>query len=193
MTASTEAGGNAPPGFTIRGLHHYAYRCQDPVKTRDFYERVLGLPLERAVRAAALPTTAGEPAHYFHLFFRMQDGSYIAFFDMGDDVRTEPSPNTPPWVNHIALEVADKDELLRAKGALEADGVKVVGPLHHDFIESIYFVDPNGIRIEVTCRIPEAQQAGTARSPGEEFELWVRERARAREFTRAQARVRRKP
>ena len=39
-----------------------------------------------------------------HIFFRMADGSYVAFFDLGDDTAAEPSPNTPAWANQIALE-----------------------------------------------------------------------------------------
>lgn len=192
MSATPPATGIAPAGFAVKGLHHYAYRCQDPVKTRDFYERVLGLPLEHTVRATALPSTGGEPTHYFHLFFRMQDGSYIAFFDLGDDVMAEPSPNTPAWVNHIAFEVADRPELLRAKAALEAEGIAVVGPLDHDFVESIYFFDPNGIRMEFTRRIAAAEQGdahvyGATGTPAEEFDKWVRERSRAPEFARTWA------
>ena len=192
MSAVPKATGIAPAGFAVKGLHHYAYRCEDPVKTRDFYERVLGLPLEHTIRATAMPSTGGEPTHYFHLFFRMKDGSYIAFFDLGDDVRAEPSPNTPAWVNHIAFEVADRAELERAKGALEAEGIAVVGPLNHDFVESIYFFDPNGIRMEFTYRIPPAQQEGhavygEALSPDEEFDKWIAERSRAKEFARTWA------
>jgi hypothetical protein len=29
------------------------------------------------VRATRVPSTGGEPVHYFHMFFRMANGSYI--------------------------------------------------------------------------------------------------------------------
>lgn len=193
MTSSGIASG----GFALKGLHHYAYKCQDPVKTRHFYEKVLGLRLAHTVRATATPTTGGDPTHYFHLFFEMKDGSYIAFFDLGDDEKSLPSPNTAAWVNHIAFEVADKAELLAAKAALEGEGIEVVGPLNHDFIESIYFFDPNGIRMEFTIRIPEVEQQGShvygaAGTPEEEFDKWVVERSRAREFAQSWASAERK-
>ena len=50
-----------------------------------------------------------------YLFFEMRDGSCIAFFDLGDDEKAAPSPNTPGWVNHLALRVGSRDELLRAR------------------------------------------------------------------------------
>jgi glyoxylase I family protein len=56
-------------------------------------------------------------APYTHFFFRLQDGSFIAFFDLGDDVKPEPSPNTPLWVNHIAFRVNTVQELEDTKAA----------------------------------------------------------------------------
>ena len=88
--------------------------------------------------------------------------------------------------------MADKAELLAAKAALEGEGIEVVGPLNHDFVESIYFFDPNGIRMEFTFRIPEAEQQGghvygATGTPDEEFDKWVAERPRAKEFARSWA------
>jgi catechol-2,3-dioxygenase len=80
----------------------------------------------------------------------MADGSHLAFFDLGDDVAAEPSPNTPAWVNHIALRVDSPETLRAAKARLEAAGVEVIGVTDHHIIESIYFFDPNGIRLELT-------------------------------------------
>ena len=60
-------------------------------------------------------------------------------------------PNTPDWVQHIALQVADPAALLAAKARLEAHGLTVVGPTNHEIIQSIYFFDPNGHRVELTC------------------------------------------
>ena len=80
----------------------------------------------------------------------MRDGSYIAFFDLGDDLQAEPSPNTPAWVNHLALRVDSVAELQAAKARLQAAGVEVLGVTDHHIIQSIYFFDPNGIRLELT-------------------------------------------
>jgi hypothetical protein len=89
-----------------------------------------------------------------HIFFRMHDGSCIAFFDLGDDVAALPSPNTPAWVNHIALRVQSPDDLRALKARLEQHGVEVLGIIDHDgYIHSIYFFDPNGLRVELTVEV----------------------------------------
>jgi len=99
-----------------------------------------------------VPST-GEYCPYTHIFFRMTDGSCIAFFDLGDDVACEPSPNTPSWVNHIAFRVDSVDALEQVKARLEANGVEVVGITDHHIFNSIYFFDPNGIRIELSAQL----------------------------------------
>lgn len=170
--------------FVVHGMHHYAYKCKDPVVTRRFYEDVLGMPLDHIVRATHIPSTGGEPVHYFHMFFRMANGSYMAFFDIGDNEASLPSPNTDLWINHLALEVENYEQLLAVKAKLEAEGIPIVGPLDHDFIKSIYLFDPNGIRLEFTIRTPESDGHvyGKTRTPDEEFKTWLGERSRAKEF-----------
>jgi catechol 2,3-dioxygenase-like lactoylglutathione lyase family enzyme len=145
-----------PATVPVRGLHHFAWRCRDGEETRRFYEDLLGLPLVHVIKSDHVPST-GEYCPYVHIFFRMRDGSYIAFFDLGDDTAALPSPNTPPWVNHIALRVDSAGDLRAAKARLEAAGVEVLGVTDHHIIESIYFFDPNGIRVELTT--PTATQA----------------------------------
>ena len=181
MNASTQP----PRGFTVQGMHHYAYKCKDPIITRQFWEDTLGMPLEHIVRATHVPSTGGDPVHYFHMFFRMANGSYIAFFDLGDDQESMPSPNTDRWINHIALEVSNLDELATIKHKLEAQGVRdIVGPLDHDFVKSIYLFDPNGIRLEFTVRTEgnDSHVYGKTESADAEFKKWIAERPRAKEF-----------
>jgi len=158
IEASYRLAPNAMPSsfVPIRGLHHYAYRCRDCEETRAFYEDVLGLPLVHVIRSDVVPST-GEHCPYVHIFFRMADGSHLAFFDLGDYVAAEPSPNTPSWVNHIALRVDSVQALAEAKARLEAAGVEVLGITDHHIIESIYFFDPNGIRLELTVPTASAE------------------------------------
>jgi catechol-2,3-dioxygenase len=107
----------------------------------------------------------------------MADGSHLAFFDLGDNVAAAPSPNTPSWVNHIALRVDSIAALRTAKARLEAAGVEVLGITDHQIIESIYFFDPNGIRLELT--VPTASAETTARHAQEAHvavEAWTREK-----------------
>ena len=138
-----------PEASPVLGLHHFAWRCRDAEETRAFYEDLLGLPLVHTIKLDHVPST-GEYCPYVHVFFEMKDGSCIAFFDLGDGVAADPSPNTPAWVNHIALRMNSREELLAQKSRLEVAGVDVVGVTDHGIVESIYFFDPNGLRVELT-------------------------------------------
>ncbi|MEO4042180.1 VOC family protein [Hoeflea sp. CAU 1731] len=132
----------------LSGLNHIAYRCRDSEETRHFYEDILNMPLIGIVWHDHVPST-GEYCPYFHLFFEMADGSSIAFFDLFDGKANTPAPDTPRWVNHLALTVESEQALHDAKARLEEHGVEVIGPTTHSSSKSIYFFDPNGIRLEL--------------------------------------------
>lgn len=169
-----------PGAIPVKGLHHFAWRCRDAEETRAFYEDLLGLPLVHLIKLDHVPST-GEFCPYVHIFFQLADGSYIAFFDLGDDNAAAPSPNTPAWVNHIAFEVADRAELEQAKAKLEAAGVEVIGITDHHFINSIYFFDPNGIRLELAIRLdPPQYMEEKKRLAHEEMKAWTEEKAQRR-------------
>lgn len=159
--------------IAIQKLNHFAYRCRDAEETRHFYEDILGLPLAHIVREDHVPST-GEYNPYCHLFFKMNDGSFVAFFDLGDNIAPEPSANTPAWVNHLALEVTSKDELVSYKKRLEAAGIPVLGITDHHTLNSIYFFDPNGLRVELTCwAVDEAYMAEAAKSAHQHLKEWT--------------------
>lgn len=147
---------NVPEMPPIQGLHHWAYKCRDAEETRHFYEDILGLPLVHVIKLDNVPST-GEYCPYVHIFFQMGDGSYMAFFDLGDDQGPDPSPNTPSWVNHIALHMDSVEEVEAAKVRLEANGIDVIGVTDHRFIKSIYFFDPNGYRLELTHELAKEE------------------------------------
>ena len=163
-----------PASIPIHGLHHYAYRCKDAEETRHFYEDILGLPLFHIIQSDYVPST-GEYCPYTHIFFRMTDGSCIAFFDLGDDVACQASPNTPDWVNHIAFRVDSVADLEQIKARLEAHGVDVVGVTDHHIFKSIYFFDPNGIRLELSAQLAsEMQMQEESQHAHGRLEEWTR-------------------
>jgi len=161
----------------IHGLHHFAYRCRDAEETRRFYEDLLGLPLWHIIQSDYVPST-GEYCPYTHIFFRMTDGSCVAFFDLGDDVAADPSPNTPSWVNHLALRVDTVADLERIKARLEANGVEVIGVTDHHIFKSIYFFDPNGIRLELSAQLAsELQMLEESRTAHARLDEWTRRKS----------------
>ncbi|EBA07806.1 VOC family protein [Sagittula stellata] len=136
----------------IKGMYHYSFPCRDGEETRQFYEDLLGLPLVTCMQADKVPST-GEEKPYAHFFFEMGDGSYMAFFDLGENEMPKPSPNTPAWVMHFAMEMDSIEDVLAMRKRLHDAGVEVTDIVDHEFIHSIYFFDPNGLRLEVTTRV----------------------------------------
>ncbi|MGV3572466.1 MAG: VOC family protein [Ramlibacter sp.] len=167
----------ATPFEPIQRLHHFAWRCRDAGETRAFYEDLLGLPLTHVIRADTVPST-GEHCPYVHLFFGLEDGSAVAFFDLGDGQAAEPSPNTPAWVNHLALRVGSLESLERARRRLQDAGVDVVGVTDHGFVRSIYFFDPNGIRLELTTDMTGGKVSESDRQKARAgLDAWLAEKA----------------
>ena len=144
-----------PAPAAVQQLHHYAYKARDAEETRHFYEDILGLPLYHIIQSDYVPST-GEYCPYTHFFFRLLDGSFIAFFDLGDDEAALPSPNTPLWVNHISFRVNTVQELENTKARLQAHGVEVLGVTDHHIFKSIDFFDPNGIRLDLPPQLADA-------------------------------------
>ncbi len=156
-TLTPPALASLPAPAPVQQLHHYAYRARDAEETRHFYEDILGLPLYHIIQSDYVPST-GEYCPYTHFFFRLQDGSFIAFFDLGNDEAALPSPNTPLWVNHISFRVNTVADLEAMKARLEADGIEVLGVTDHHIFKSIYFFDPNGVRLELTAQLADEFQ-----------------------------------
>jgi catechol 2,3-dioxygenase-like lactoylglutathione lyase family enzyme len=164
---------------TPRMLNHLAYVTHDVAATADFYTRVLGMELASTIFDDHVPST-GEDFPYFHIFFRMADGSTIAFFECTDlppaAKSTHPAYDT---FNHVALQAADRQELRRWYEWLKSCGVEVLGPVDHKgMIESIYFHDPNGIRLELTVPLDKEWNRHT-RQGYADLKLWVETKERA--------------
>ena len=138
----------------IKKLHHNAYRCRDSEETRRFYEDFLGLPLSGTLEIKE--TKSGRATNTLHAFYRLDDGSYLAFFeapDMPFEFKIQHDYDL-----HIALEV-DQPVLksMLAKG--KERGIETRGISDHGFIHSIYFRDPNGYVIELTAKLPGHDRA----------------------------------
>lgn len=163
----------------IKGLHHNAYRCRDAEQTRRFYEDFLGLRLVNAFRIDTTMTGRKTGAGVLHVFFQLDDGSCLAFFEAPD--MPFEFKDQHDFDLHIALEVEpDILERMLAKG--RAEGREVRGPSDHKFIRSIYFRDPNGYVIELTAKVPghEADMDPTRNHARAVLEEWQAAKAQAR-------------
>ncbi|MFZ5783772.1 MAG: VOC family protein [Pseudomonadota bacterium] len=139
----------------IKGLHHNAYRCRDSEETRRFYEDFLGLPLVNAFTIETTMTGRATGSGVLHSFFRLDDGSCLAFFEAPD--MPFEFKEQHDFDLHIALEV-EPDVLDRMFARGKAEGREVRGISDHRFIRSIYFRDPNGYVIELAARVPGTER-----------------------------------
>jgi catechol 2,3-dioxygenase-like lactoylglutathione lyase family enzyme len=140
----------ARPGVPTM-LSHAAYMTRDTAATAAFFTEILGMELVNAVLDDAIPST-GEPIPYFHSFFRMADGSTIAFFEAPELPPLDPPPH-PAYdtFQHVAMQVESAEAVDGWHAWLQANGVEVLGPVDHKIIYSIYFHDPSGLRLEITA------------------------------------------
>ncbi|MBW8183245.1 VOC family protein [Shewanella nanhaiensis] len=136
--------------INIEQIHHVAYRCNDAKETVEFYRDKLNMDFLVAIAEDKVPSTKA-PDPYMHLFLDAGNGNILAFFELPNSPKMDRDRNTPEWVQHIAFRVKDTAALLEAKRELEEKGVEVLGITKHGIIESIYFFDPNGHRLELTC------------------------------------------
>jgi catechol 2,3-dioxygenase-like lactoylglutathione lyase family enzyme len=168
----------ARPSHTPQMLHHVTYVTYDSVATTRFYEDVMGMPLVNVVMDDHLPST-GDRTPYFHTFFRMADGSALAFFE-SPGLPPEPEYPVNAFKNfiHIAMEVPSRDDVDRWRAWLTANGVES-RLVDHKIIYSIYFEDPNGVRLEITATLDKswnAQEAAATKMMNE----WDEAKAAAR-------------
>ena len=157
----------------IRKLHHSAYRCRDSEATRRFYEDFLGLPLAGTLEINE--TKSKRPTQTLHTFYRLDDDSFIAFFeaeDMPFEFKTQHDFDL-----HLALEVGRPDlDTMLEKG--RAAGMDVRGISHHGFIDSIYFRDPNGYVVELCAKaaVHDAAMNPALNGAREKLQRWTARR-----------------
>ena len=161
----------------LKGLHHNAYRCRDSEETRQFYEDFLGLPLSGTLWLNT--TKSNRKTDTLHTFYRLDDGSYLAFFeapDMPFDFKDQHDFDL-----HIALEV-DRAVLEPMMEKGKEAGIETRGISDHGFIDSIYFRDPNGYVIELTAKRDDHDLAMNPATNGARDKLDDWQRAKARHF-----------
>ena len=168
----TEAKKTAP---AIRAVHHHAFRTKDMETTRKFYEEILGLPMIGTFVETVDPVTEG-PSNYIHTFFELGDGSKLAFFQFQEGMYKDSDIAGPqdPFDHHIALTVDSKDEVFAFKDRLESNGYECM-LIDHGYCYSVYFHDPNGMQVELTCDVAETDSIMSKHraSAHEDLDKWL--------------------
>jgi glyoxalase family protein len=125
-----------------QGVHHITLVGADRRTSIDFWEGVLGMPF---VFEQPNLDDPGES----HLYFDPGDGRLITVFT--DESRTPDgtrAPTDPGCVHHIAFAVAQAT-IAQAVERLDERGIWHTGIKDRGFMDSVYFDDPLGTRIEL--------------------------------------------
>lgn len=154
-------------------LNHTAYVTWNTAATKRFYCDVLGMKLRG--HASGTRVSTGETGRFLHTFFELEDGSHMAFFEIDGVARETHSTPVPPWARHIAFNVESLERLKEWEQRLRQHGVEYVGPTDHGGVwMSIYFFDPNGIRLELTYQSRELTDEDEAQAHAAVRD-WIRE------------------
>jgi len=144
----------------LHGVHHTARPTWKLKETVEFYRDKLGLPLVHAISARGWGPE--DHADFLHFFFDSGNGSTIAFFYYIGTTRPEYLAARDDYqfrATHTAWQVQKVEDLnLWRKRLIEAD-IPLRYETRHEIIESIYFEDPNGYSVEITCQLRPMTQA----------------------------------
>jgi catechol 2,3-dioxygenase-like lactoylglutathione lyase family enzyme len=141
-----------------RGVHHLALCTDDIKKTTEFYTRVLGMPLIHALKVPpGLGTGTGNRGNppyeeIRHYFFDMGNDSTVAFFEIPKGKEPVTNRNAIGSMQHCSFVVTPK-RFCDIEERLKANNISYIGPIPQmPGLDGIYFMDPNGIRLEFACQ-----------------------------------------
>lgn len=140
-----------PPGeprrMRILGVHHVTLICGDVAATTAFYRDVLGLTVVREADNDDDPGTRhvwfGDPAG--------TPGTLISFLEYP---QMGPGTVGRGSTHHLALAIADREELEAWREHLQQRGVPVTEVLERGGLASLYLRDPDGHILELTAPGP---------------------------------------
>jgi catechol 2,3-dioxygenase-like lactoylglutathione lyase family enzyme len=141
-------------GPLSRGVHHLALNTDDMKMTLDFYVGVLGMPLVHALKVppglGTGPGNRGNPPfeNLRHYFLDAGGDSLLAFFEMPKGVKAKGDRDGIGNMQHVSFAVSEA-RFAEVRASLERANLPYLGPINVGCDTwSMYFYDPNGIRLE---------------------------------------------
>lgn len=145
------------------GIHHIAIMSANMKEQLTFFTQVLGFPLKGLFEMHGVP--GGK-----HAFLEMGEASYFSIVEL-DGIAEIPSTIgithagtgagkcAAGTMQHLAFRAPDEAGLLAIRDRIRAAGVPAIGPIGHGFCKSIYFAGPEGLTLEVSCKVSEIDPA----------------------------------
>jgi catechol 2,3-dioxygenase-like lactoylglutathione lyase family enzyme len=137
-----------------RGVHHLALNTDDMKMTLDFYVRVLGMPLVHALKVppglGTGPGNRGNPPfeNIRHYFLDAGGDSLLAFFEIPKGAKPKGDRDAIGGMQHVSFCVSE-ERFNDIRKRVENARLSYLGPIDVGCETwSIYFFDPNGIRLE---------------------------------------------
>ena len=122
--------------FKTINLDHVAVNTNDMDATVEFYCGVLGMRLTRTMRT-------GDGRRHYNI--DIGGGNAFAFFESNEMLEA----STAQHLNHFAIPVATEEEFNDSLKRLTAAGAVVTDIIERGYGKTFYFVDPNGIRLQI--------------------------------------------
>lgn len=141
--------------FTLDGIDHLAIATNDLKGTLGFFCDVLDLPLGGLFWMHGVEGAV-------HAFLPFPDGRTLSFIRFAEQRPRQAGVSYATWpgdpmpagaMQHVALQVASRAELDRARERIKASGVKVSHPIDHGFCTSIYLAGPDDLQLEITHQV----------------------------------------
>ena len=127
-----------------QGVHHITLVGADRQTSIDFWEGLLGMPF---IFEQPNLDNPGES----HIYFDPGDGRLITIFTREDRKPVQRrTPTDIGCVHHIAFNVS-RAVFMQAIERLDGRGVKHTGVRDRMVFDAIYFEDPLGLLIELSC------------------------------------------
>jgi glyoxalase family protein len=127
----------------VQGVHHITIVGSTRQSAVDFWQELLGMPF------IFEQPNLGNPDEN-HLYFDPGDGRLLTVFtNESREDADRPAPREIGCVEHLAFNVS-RATFMRVPDRLTERGIEFL-ERDRGFMNSIYFRDPNGLKVELAC------------------------------------------